>query len=163
MSEQQVIFAPSWGRRWSDPGVANQALARRISRLVGDRREEFLIFAQWEVADALLEERIAVDHVVRNPEFTHYITTKYVLHEMWEEIRVHGYYRDFRYMLVTHPLHADRCRELVLDLGIPKSQLFSFECEEVYDPHSIHPWTWNRSLYLASESLYRFTAQFLPL
>ena len=163
MSLQQVILAPSWGRRWSEPGVANEALARRISRLVGDRREEFLIFAQWEVADALSAERIVADHVVRHPEFAHYITTTYVLHEMCESLRVHGFYRDFQCFLVTHPLHAERCRDIALGLGIPKKQLYGLECEEVYDLGSIHPWTWSRSSYLAYESVYRFCAQFLPI
>lgn len=163
MSQQIVIFAPSWGRRWSSPGVVNEAIASKISQLIGDRRDDYMIFAQHEVADALLCERIAADHVVRIPDQALYITTKHVVHEMCEEVRVHGFYSDFQYCLVAHPLHIDRCRTFLIQSGIPAERLHALASDELYDQQSIHPWTWNRQSYLLYESLYRLTAQFLSI
>ncbi|MCP4418425.1 MAG: hypothetical protein GY805_17540, partial [Chloroflexi bacterium] len=129
--------------------------AAHISSLLADY--PLPLFVQWEIGDVLRGWNTAVSH--RAIPQNEYLSTRGVLAQFkdaWQE--KYGAVDETAVILIAHPDHQPRCRELLLEAGfqplIPAASIpwEQFGCDKFgYDPDSVQPWTRNRAAFLAYE------------
>lgn len=160
MSRAKVIFAFAFGQgEDGTPGRTNEALAAQITNLLPVY--PLPVFAQWEIDDALQKRGTAVTY--RAVPQNGYLSTRGVLaqfRQAWQNL--YGGGQDTAVILIAHPDHQTRCRELLQEVGfqliLPAVSIDwqQFGCDKFgYDPDSTQPWTRNRAAFLRYESSVR--------
>jgi len=157
-AKEQVQHPPGqYHPQLFDPGKSNEGLAEVI---VPFAQKGLPIFAQWEVAEALNARGIAVpDHQVARPD-RRYLGTSGVV----EQFLVNGLANSTSVLLVAHPHHVFRCREITNMVfqknGKAISILIADTCLVPYDPKSVQPWTRSLKAWVEYEVGNRFNNRF---
>ena len=161
LSQAQAIFAFAFGQGPSGtPGRTNQALAAEL--LAVRETHPLRLFAQWEIVDALPDLDTAVAYTATPQKG--YLSTRGVIEQFraaWE--MQFGEVMDTAVILIAHPDHQIRCRDLLQEAGFdPLIPVSSFPWEQFgcdafgYDPASVQPWTRSRAAFVAYELSVRF-------
>ena len=161
LSNGDIVFAFSFGLGLEmTTGRTNLALASFIRNI--NSKYELPIFAQWEIADALLDMGVEVDFraIPRNT----YLSTKGVRDQFCEELRRRGIpFGETNIVLISHPDHRFRCMQHIESCGlstiIPNDDDFGLAafwkqhgCDQYgYDSESAQNWTRSREAFVRYE------------
>lgn len=149
LAQADVIIAQAFGRRQSDPGPSNQALAEVVARIA--KPQHLPVILQWEVADAYSAEVGESVYVVRSHRQPgKYLDTLEVLEQAALICHQHGWQKA---VIVAHPDHAWRVVANACKLGFTVLTPDTSNCP--YDPESVQSWTRSAWLFLPREIVAR--------
>src|SRR4051812_44255882 len=106
MYRRDAIVAFSFGSRATEPGISNEQIADAVMRDIADRGKPALLVAQLEVASALAQRGVTVDHVVSRSTAGNYLDSENVWAQARGELQLRGI-REVR--VFAHPfLHFSK-------------------------------------------------------
>jgi hypothetical protein len=154
----QTIIAYSFGNRPAlpgssqpAPGPVNQELARAVVE-AQRRSKASRIFAQWEIASFLRDQKgigdvIAIDPVVLPDHSIQYLSTDGVAQAVVTHVGGDAS-KLGRVCVIGHHDHAKRCVETSRGRGMDAWAMKDLSLPLTYDPQSDQPWTHSREIYL---------------
>ena len=147
----KAIVAFSFGRIGNRPNLSSAQIAVMIARRIHQHASaQYVVIAQWEVAQVLKKEGIVCDHIV-TMKAEGYLSSRDVAEAAF------GYISDKALCLdevfaAAHPDHVARCVLCLRNAGMERATPLTDESIG-YDPNSTEVWVRSRRKFLLREML----------